>query len=248
MIGIRTDTEATADLLRRLLGAHIVSDGDASGQQASTAPVFSVRLDHAEVGRGARPLGVLFRGTCALCRSRHPGRVLRALVAHLEGNSPDPNGFLRVRARAAVDRRGQAVVFPSGLAGTLDQLEPRLRRRGLALIDTPHATIDPVGRLVLAPPTTGLDASLLAAAPDVVPVGSYPVAAWLLYNHLRPPGQQLGLAEALALSTQLVANRADVGTPRMLAALAVVLRRAALIALPSAALEDTLSALSALSR
>ncbi len=87
-------------------------------------------------------------------------------------------------------RDGEAVLLPPGLVDFVKQLQPRLAKAGLAIVDTPRTLLDLRSReLVVPEPTIAHDASVIDACDDGVKLGKelpwirpgrYPLRTWFL--------------------------------------------------------------------
>jgi thiol-disulfide isomerase/thioredoxin len=181
-VGIRYNSEATAEVLDRLFPGLQVDDPNAPDN-------FSVALYPPASGK-SRELNLLVQGSQQLVRSRSAARVLRALLTYLSASItlPDPS-LMQISATAAI-RDGQALLLPAGILGWLKVLQPRCRQAGIQLVDAPMATVDPgSNELVVLEPTVEHDASVLANVdegarlgselPAVLP-GRYPLRSWYL--------------------------------------------------------------------
>jgi hypothetical protein len=201
-VGLRYNTETTAAVLDRLFPGARVDDRRAPDN-------YSVALQPAHAAK-SRELNLLVQGSTQVVRSRSGGRVLAGLLAYLSDEivEPDP-ALLRVYATAAV-RDGQGMLLPPNLVQWVKQLQPRFTRRGIAIVDASHATIDLVtGELVVRSPAIAHDAAVLAELDDGVHLGSelpwvrpgrYPLRAWFL---TRDPERVGRLAPAIAVAGAL---------------------------------------------
>jgi hypothetical protein len=185
-VGVKFDDESTAEVLDRLFAGARVND-------RRTPDNYSVALgSRAPAGANgpSRGLHLLVRGGTQLVRSRSSARVLAALLQHLSADLlPRPDGLTAVHALAAVGD-GDAVLMPRGLLDLVQQLQPRLAKHGLALVDTPHALLDVAAcELVVPEPAVPHDASMLAELDDDARFGSelprvrpgrYPLRTWAL--------------------------------------------------------------------
>ncbi len=215
-LGIRADTPAAADIVRRFLAAHHVGD------DPNVPANFSVVLgdDRGGVGRKSRPgrdLKILLQGSASVIRSRSSRRVLSGLASFLAAYLPDADALddvlLRTRNLALVVD-GKAVLLPPAVRTAVEQLQPRVARFGAQVVDEPTALLDPVRReLVVAEPALTVDRSVLDALVDppspsrselpAVVAGRYPLRAWVLWDSGDPNAPELTPAEALtqALTT-----------------------------------------------
>src|SRR6185295_1208645 len=177
---------STAELLDRLFAGARVNDRRVPDN-------YSIALGGTPTTKGAgssRSLKLLVHGSVQLVRSRSAGRVLAALLQYLSADlDPTDSTFSRVNATAVV-RDGQALLLPYGLVNFVKQLQPRLAKAGMSIVDTPRTFLDiPERELVVPEPAVPHDATVLddldAAAtlgnelPWVRP-GRYPLRAWFL--------------------------------------------------------------------
>lgn len=189
---MRSAAAWTDELLRALLDAYVA---EVEGAPANYS--VSVR-DRSTDAPSARPVHQLHRSTRAVARSRSPGRILRALLHHLDAvlHPPAP-GLLAVRALPLV-AGDRVVLAPARLGRDLAAVLPLLRRAGLRLADVPYATVDPA-RAELIVPELALELQPAAArrledlersagADDgAVAPGRYPLAGWA-FPAGDPPG------------------------------------------------------------
>jgi thiol-disulfide isomerase/thioredoxin len=184
-VGVRADSAAAADLVRKALVAYGIEADD------KTPANFSVKLGEPPTG-SSRQLRMLLQGSTMVARSRSPRRVMTALANYLSALTREPGGGLVVSRNLAVVLDGQAVLLPPWSRNMLEQLQPRLARIGAALVDAPHALVDTSnGTLIVPAPTVELDASVLdlldepvssrMELPPVAP-GNYPVAVWAVWT------------------------------------------------------------------
>jgi thiol-disulfide isomerase/thioredoxin len=215
-LGIRADTPAAADVVRRFLAAHHA--GDDPGVPVN----FSVVLgdDGGDARKPARDLKILLQASARVIRSRSSRRVLAGLACFAAAYLPDAGGdvdagLVRTRNLALI-AGGEAVLLPPAVRGALEQLQPRVARFGAQVVDEPTALLDPARReLVVAEPALTLDRSVLdeladqqpsRSEPAAVAAGRYPLRAWALWDSGDPEAPELTPAEALtqALSTLAV--------------------------------------------
>jgi thiol-disulfide isomerase/thioredoxin len=200
-VGVRYNTDATAELLDRLFAGARVEDSRAPDN-------YSVSLADDRDAR-TRGLDLLVRGSTQLARSQSARRVLRALLGHLSAElAPAPARLTRATATPAV-RDGRAVLLPPGLFDHLSLLQPRLTRAGIALADLPFATLDLEAReLVVPEPTVAFDNAVLAELDDTRPAremgevapGRYPIDTWYI---VRTPDHVGALSPATAVASVL---------------------------------------------
>ena len=217
-VGVRYNLESTAVLLDRLFPGLAVDDRRAPEN-------YSVAL-YPDGGR-SRELNLLVRGGTQLARSRSAARVLAGLLGHLsaELGERDP-GLLHLATTAAVGG-GRAVLLPPGLLGWLKELQPRLARLGLSVVDLPTVAVDPAGPTLVVPdPTVAHDPAVLdeldgaarlgSEAPRVRP-GLYPLTGWCVAAP-GEPGGVVSPAVAVAAGVPLSASP-PFASPESLAAL-----------------------------
>jgi peroxiredoxin len=205
-VGLRYDDTATADVLDRLFPGARVNDRRAPDN-------YSVALGGTPTTKGAgtaRSLKLLVHGGAQLVRSRSGGRVLAALLQHLSAElEPDDSSLTRVNTTAVL-RDGEALLLPPGLVSYVKQLQPRLARAGMSIVDSPRTLVDFAAReLVVPDPAIPFDASVIdeldAAAqrgseqPWVRP-GRYPLRAWFV---ARSPEQLGRLTPGIAVTAAL---------------------------------------------
>jgi hypothetical protein len=184
LLGVRSDSEWLDGLIRRALAEHHVPDVEAPAN-------FSVVVPRDDSGSAAKGLNMLYEGHTNLVRSRHAGRVLRALFQHLSKHVPsESGGYLRVSDLALV-RDNRSILVPRNIVTWMDQLAPRLNRAGWQFVDQPWSTIDlETGALVVPPATLEVDASWEAEIsavqsgrePGPVAPGRYRLSGWGVYS------------------------------------------------------------------
>lgn len=168
-----------AVIVRAALASRLVDDRD-------ELPVtYAIRLEPPTVG--VQPLHVLYEDSRVVRRSRDPVRVVRALVDDVNARDEAPDdGMLHVAGCAAVGPRG-AVVLPLSIEPDIAQVERRLNRAGLAIVEMPFLTFDTItGELVVSAPTA-IDTSIIDRTdlykrrdPADPPVGRHRVSGWLV--------------------------------------------------------------------
>jgi hypothetical protein len=179
---------------------------------------FSVAL-YSPDSRQARELNLLVHGGTQVVRSRSLARVLQALLLHLSAVvTPPDRQLISLNATAAV-RKGEGLLLPTGIVAWMKQLQPRLSRRGIQLVDVPFATVDPTAADLLVPePSMPYDASVFDNIDDGVKLGSelpvvrpgrYPLRTWYLVvaeDQLGPLSPAHGFAGA---ASQVVLTDTD---------------------------------------
>ena len=187
-VGLRANSDRSADLIARMLRQHRVES------EIDVPASFSLILtdDQAERSTGNRDLNLLLFGNTAVVRSRSPRRVLTGLVSYLSAAADEPSPELLViqAIPAIVGRR--ALLLPDVVMTWLDKVQSRLVRAGVQLVDAPRAVVDPASaELVIAAPSFEVDASVLDELPeparasaqaDPVSPGRYPIARWILWD------------------------------------------------------------------
>ena len=107
---------------------------------------------------------------------------------------------------------GTALLLPPGLVNWTKQIQTKLARRGIVLVDAPYVTIDlETGELVVPVPSVPHDSEFLAELgrgarlhpelPHVRP-GRYPITVWYLNrspDEIGPLSPALGVASAYGL-------------------------------------------------
>lgn len=209
-VGIRYDTPETAEVLDRLFAGARVNDRRVPDN-------YSVALGSARAADGAavsHSLKLLVHGSTQLVRSRSSGRVLAALLQYLSSDllsdlaSAAPS-FVHVSSTAVV-RDGDALLLPPGLVNAVKQLQPRLAKAGIGMVDTPRTLLDVDAReLVVPEPVVAHDpaviddldagATLGNELPRVRP-GRYPLRAWFV---MRDPRHRGRLSPATAVTATL---------------------------------------------
>ena len=208
-VGIRHDTGSTADVLDRLFAGRRVDDPRAGHSFSVALGPLIERFDESALeavkpDRRTRGLSMLGENGRPPVRSRHPARVLRALLWRLDdeiGDTECPEGHIRANAIAVVSDRG-AALLPVNFHAFAPRLQPMLARAGFALADVALPEIDlSTAELVIRAPTIDHerlvfnDAALAAGVqsealtsieqPPVLP-GRYPLIGWCAIT----PGEQ----------------------------------------------------------
>ena len=99
--------------------------------------------------------------------------MLNALLLHLSAVVREPDARELVLGATAAVRDGEALLLPPGIVMWIKQLQPRLSRRGIQLVDVPMATVDPdTAELVVAEPALPFDGSVLDEIDDGVKLSS----------------------------------------------------------------------------
>ena len=205
-VGLRYDALDTATVLDRLFPDTRVNDRRVPDN-------YSVALGGTPTTRGAgasRSLKLLVHGSTQLVRSRSGGRVLAALLQYLSADLAAPVDDLTRVSATPVVRDGKALLLPPGLVAFVKQLQPRMAKTGMTIVDTPRAMLDlATGDLVVPEPVVAFDAAVLAEVDADVKLGSelpwvrpgrYPVRAWFVS---RRPDHIGRLSRALAVTATL---------------------------------------------
>jgi len=207
-VGLRYDGDETADGLDRLFRGARVKDRRVPDN-------YSVALGGRPTTKAvgtSRSLKLLVHGGTQLVRSRSGGRVLAGLLQRLSADlAPADPAFTRVVATAVV-RDGEALLLPAGLLDFVKQLQPRLAKAGLCIVDTPRTLLDWSTReLVVPEPTVPHDESVVAELDEGVKLGRelpwvrpgrYPLRTWFL---TRSPEHTGPLSTAVAVTAALPA-------------------------------------------
>lgn len=147
LIGIRPDSDATAERLRTEFAAWLeTTPAVVGGEPVPWA--FSLRLDTDHAGRGPTPVPQLRIGQRLLARSRRPDDMVSALDHVLGGvlaRQDDSRRWLGLRTFAAGDRAVLVDATPPALTA-----DPRLARSGVTELPTWSVAVD--GDSVLVPP------------------------------------------------------------------------------------------------
>jgi cytochrome c biogenesis protein CcmG/thiol:disulfide interchange protein DsbE len=178
-IGVRSDTLATEELVARLLSEYPRAEG------IEDVPAnYSVALGE-EPTRPSRALRRVYQADTTLVRSRSSRRVLLGLAQYLSEYVPGgpPELVLTDNLAAVVD--GQALLLPPDVADKVEELEPRLTKLGVRLVDEQYASLSlETGELVVLEPRLTLDSAVLdeleGADPSWVEPGRYPLRAWFM--------------------------------------------------------------------
>lgn len=208
VVGVRAASASAAQLVQQLL-AGSAYDGD------YRQPNYSVVLPNLE-DPASRELNLLLWGDAVVVRSRSVRRVVDALLAYLASHTAtDVPDMWRIAA-FPVTKDGRAALLPDDLRSSLAQVQPRLTKAGLSMVDLPMAVVDTrTTELVIPPPSIPHEEAVVTSLgpvrvrgtelPPAAP-GRYPLAAWLFPD----PGPEAGVAAtALALAVAAVARPKD---------------------------------------
>ena len=177
--GIRANTDAAADSLRRLAPHRVVDDPDAP---RNFSVQFSPSRDDAHL---------LFWGGCVAARSFDPHRIVRALVDHLTAHLAPPRGLVWVESRAFVGAEG-VVLMPARLDDDLRIIDRQIRLAGFVPVDSPRSLIDLTTRELVVPDLLGFDRDAARAivrgvvtrrTEPTVDVGRYPLRRWVFIDY-----------------------------------------------------------------
>jgi hypothetical protein len=135
--------------------------------------------------------------------------VLAALLQLSADLTPADESLVRVGATAVV-RGGEAFLLPADLIDFAKQLQPRLAKAGMAVVDAPRTLLDPTTHeLVVPEPVVPHDASVLDELDADAQLGHelrrvrpgrYPVRTWYL---TRSPDHLGPLSTGVAVTTAL---------------------------------------------
>jgi hypothetical protein len=134
---------------------HLVDEPEAARGEP---PFFAVELHDRAAPGGPQPLHLLHRGASVTARSRHPDRILRALIGQLATYGDLHSQGLGVVHAIAVGRRDRAVL----MAPPADPVRFRreLARRDVLVADLPVALVDwSSGEIVVGAPGLTVDAA-----------------------------------------------------------------------------------------
>jgi peroxiredoxin len=213
-LGVRADSVATDDLLGHVFAAHRLPD------DVEAPDNYSVVLGESGSKRGTRGLNLLLWANTTVVRSRSPRRVLLALANHFSGVLEPEVGLLRTTNVGAV-LGDTAILLPAVLMQWLEQVQPRLTRLGVRLVDAPYTLIDPERlELVVPEPRVQLDQAALASIQDPAPTrselpaaepGRYPLRAWTLQEMMEPDGQMTRARAVAGSLPSVIGEQTDVG-------------------------------------
>jgi hypothetical protein len=163
-IGVKLNSDETANLLDRLFASQVVDDPRAPDN-------YSVALY--PTGGKTRELNLLVRGSQQLARSRSARRILEGLLSFLTADlSPIDADLLPLRVTAAV-REGEAALVPALPTSWLPDILPRLARKGIQLVDAATPAVRPeTNELVVAEYAVPYDAEVLATVDGDAKLGS----------------------------------------------------------------------------
>lgn len=225
-VGVRVDSDATAEVLDRLFAGRQVEDPRA-GYSFSVALPSLALPSVPRLGGSGRPtrqgLNLLVQPTRTTIRSRDPARILRALLSDIHGrtvSAAPADGRRRVNAIAvSVADRGVGLM-PIDFNAFAPRLQPLLAQRGVALADVRFPEIDlATGEVVLPAPTiehdpavpdvVGLAGTLgTAELPWVLP-GRYPLIGWCVIYPGDRERVELSPAQAAAATVSYVLDADD---------------------------------------
>jgi hypothetical protein len=157
---VRTNDAELSARVRGLLQGHLVSSQEAP-------PNLSLYVG-SDAG-ATHELHRLYRGDEVAVHTRSIGRLVRAVLAHLDGFIEPPASTIRLRTRVLV-REGTAILLDAMLGMLMDRIERRLDRDGFQVADLPGAAIDrETLELVLWRPRLELSSPELATFDDDYP-------------------------------------------------------------------------------
>jgi hypothetical protein len=199
-VGIRAGSASAERTLAAVFGRHRLP------ADVSAPDDYSIVLSEG-TSAGRRDLNLLLAGNATLARSRSPRRLMRALAGHLSCLFEPEPGLQRLDAIGALID-GQAVLLPKALSSWPERVQAPLARLGIAVVDEPFAHVDAATReLVVGISRVGVDEAALAeledpppgqSEPAVVPLGRFPLTAWLLPASLEGRHGPLSPAAAVA--------------------------------------------------
>jgi hypothetical protein len=220
LVRIRASSIEAAAAIRIVLGHRLVDDVDGDF-------LYSVRLEPPV--RGEQPLHVLYEMCNLVRRSRDPMRILRMLLAHVEGRERiGRRGPLQVAGIAVVGDRG-AAALPLSYETSVGFRERRLAAAGLRLVDTPFLEFDAVTAELLVPGPAAIDATVLdgidlyrGTDPGPAPPGRHALRGWLLEA-------RRGAADLSRIGLDLALNREATTDDRARRVITKIQDRAALL-------------------
>lgn len=227
-VGIRVDSDATAEVLDRLFAGARIDDPRAgySFSVALPSAAGASMTGTAEPDRGSRRgLNLLVQPTRTPLRSRDPARVLRALLSDIsDGTGRAPAGGRRRLNAIAVRTADRGVgLVPINFNAFAPRLQPLLARRGLALADVRCPEIDlGTAEVVVPRPSVVHDATVVddvglsgtlgtAELPSVRP-GRYPLIGWCVILPGDRETVELSPAQAAAATVSFVLDSGDAPT------------------------------------
>lgn len=231
VLGVRADSEATVEVLRSLLGPHVIDDGHAPD------PNFSVRVAGPRDGPG-RALHRLHRGHDLVGRTRTERGLLEVLAEHLEAfGSLGREGVVDLHASLLVRDDGAAVMAPPDWLEGLAADQRRLAEEGWRLVHRGLVGVEAgSGRVLVSAPRLVPDGALERAVPDQPSrdrrrAGRFDLRRVLLDPHGDASGS-VSRASALAGLTGRVESMDRLGAAVVLAGLAAMLEDAEPLAVP----------------
>lgn len=126
-------------------------------------------------------------------RSSDPNRVINALLQSLDTHAGPAPGLARVHGTAVI-RDGRAMLVPNRLREQFQNLDRRLRARGVLVVDAPLANLDLKTAEVVIQQQMTVDRAPLDEALAGVPCrrrvpavkpGRYPLVRWLFVDFWR---------------------------------------------------------------
>jgi hypothetical protein len=228
-LGVRSSSVETDAAVRAVLAAHLVD--------IEAPPNFSALMADASGADGhVRAFNFLYRSSDPLVRTRAPGRVLRTLLHYLSDFAEPESSTIRLAATGFVvgDR---AIVAPDGIRFEMANVETRLDRAGLQVIDAPVLHLEPESGCIVVPePALTVDRTALAdferrypptgREREPVRPGRYPIAVWAFTTE-KEQAEAVSGAQAVAAAAQQVVNADGLGAQHVLDTMAAVVERTA---------------------
>ena len=201
-IAFRASHPEVAAGLRAALRAHVVP---------VDAPVnYSLAL-----GAERGDLHILFWGHCTVARCRTVPEAVGALLSHLHGHGPTPDGAVRLDGHLLV-AQDKGVYFPANERGALWGIAAQLRKEGAQLVHRPWVDVD-AQRAVAVHVDAPLEldhtalVSVLGDEPNVVAPGGEPAVVGMYVP------EWMDASSPAALATSFVQQRLLIDPPGAIA-------------------------------
>lgn len=172
LVGVRSDSPGTDELVRATLSGYATPDRDGPAN-------FNVWLSE-DVRPGMRSFATRYRGRCPLVRARDNDAVLEALRRAVVWASAPDVGLVHASIAAVVGPTG-ATLLPSSLRPRLEREAETLGRSDLRLLPAPYVALDPAsGSVVELEDVTGrlVETARHPVVRIVVSSGPEAVADW----------------------------------------------------------------------
>ena len=200
-VGIRASTLELHELITSALAEHLVEDPRAR-------PSYAIRETRAELST-AKPLFQVYRDCVNLLTTRSTERAVSFLAAQLEQHlpfRPPPDHVLDLDAVALMGGRS-ALLAPGTLLARCPDIELRLGRFGLGVLELPRVWVDVRSPLVIVPPRrltmTGFrETEERHERRAVTAPGEYELRAWVF---LSSPAESGPITRATAVARGLLA-------------------------------------------